>query len=218
MKAHLTKVSLALLSAAFLLGCQEQGSEPVGPDGLEIQAARRGNDKRKGDGSGTLAKLTISKGMITDPDNQEVAFFDGKNQFSIQAHDNAIGERITLKMKLGCVKTDGEGDLLSKLNDEILLERRQLFITVGKDGETSDDHKINVTWNEDDGESSFRMELRPITVLTEPDGGDALPLVFTFKGGTVVLRDVTEKRPKDRIRVTCDLPDDLTIVISLTPA
>ena len=34
MKSHLTKVSLALLSAAFLLGCQEQGSEPVGPEGL----------------------------------------------------------------------------------------------------------------------------------------------------------------------------------------
>lgn len=32
MKTHLTKVSLALLSAAFLLGCQDQGSEPVGPD------------------------------------------------------------------------------------------------------------------------------------------------------------------------------------------
>ena len=33
MKAHLAKVSLALLSAAFLLGCQEQGSEAVGPEG-----------------------------------------------------------------------------------------------------------------------------------------------------------------------------------------
>ena len=32
MKAHLAKVSLALLSTVFLLGCQEQGSEPVGPE------------------------------------------------------------------------------------------------------------------------------------------------------------------------------------------
>jgi len=37
MKAHLAKVSLALLSVAFLLGCQEQGSEPVGPEGLGPQ-------------------------------------------------------------------------------------------------------------------------------------------------------------------------------------
>ena len=36
MKAHLAKVSLALLSAAFLLGCQEQGSEPVGPEGPQF--------------------------------------------------------------------------------------------------------------------------------------------------------------------------------------
>ena len=34
MKAHLTKVSLALLSTVFLLGCQDLGPEPVGPEGL----------------------------------------------------------------------------------------------------------------------------------------------------------------------------------------
>ncbi len=34
MKAHLAKLSLALLSTVFLLGCQGQGSEAVGPDGL----------------------------------------------------------------------------------------------------------------------------------------------------------------------------------------
>ena len=34
MKSHLAKLSLALLSTVFLLGCQEQGSSPVGPEGL----------------------------------------------------------------------------------------------------------------------------------------------------------------------------------------
>ena len=34
MKAHLAKLSLALLSTVFLLGCQDMGSEPVGPEGL----------------------------------------------------------------------------------------------------------------------------------------------------------------------------------------
>ncbi len=34
MKAHLAKLSLALLSAVFLLGCQERGSGPVGLEGL----------------------------------------------------------------------------------------------------------------------------------------------------------------------------------------
>ena len=34
MKAHLAKLSLALLSTVFLLGCQDMGSSPVGPEGL----------------------------------------------------------------------------------------------------------------------------------------------------------------------------------------
>ncbi len=34
MKAHLAKLSLTLLSAVFLLGCQDMGSGAVGPDGL----------------------------------------------------------------------------------------------------------------------------------------------------------------------------------------
>ena len=211
MKAHLTKVSLALLSAAFLLGCQEQGSEPVGPEGLEIQAKRESR-KGKGDGSSTLAELIISGGM-TSPADQLVAFFDGKNQFRIQAHDNTIGDRIKLAMHLtGC----GTGDLLGKLTDGVTLERRQLFITVGKDGIVSDDHKIGVTW--DDGDSSFRMGLRPNTVSTVPVEGDALPLTFTFTGGTVKLTDLTERRHKDRIKVTCTLDPGLEIVMVLTLA
>ncbi len=50
MKSHLTKLSLALLSTVFLLGCQDQGSGPAGPDGLGIQA-RRSNGKGGGNGS-----------------------------------------------------------------------------------------------------------------------------------------------------------------------
>ena len=50
MKAHLTKVSLALLSAAFLLGCQEQASSPVEPEGPEFHMAHdgtcEGHDKK----------------------------------------------------------------------------------------------------------------------------------------------------------------------------
>ena len=45
MNAHLTKVSLGLLSAVFILGCQDLGSGPVGPDGLVPQFKRGGNGK-----------------------------------------------------------------------------------------------------------------------------------------------------------------------------
>ena len=37
MKSDLAKVSLALLSAVFILGCQDVGTGPVGPDGLVPQ-------------------------------------------------------------------------------------------------------------------------------------------------------------------------------------
>ncbi len=42
MNAHLTKVSLGLLSAVFILGCQDLGSGPVGPDGLAPQFNKGG--------------------------------------------------------------------------------------------------------------------------------------------------------------------------------
>jgi len=42
MKAHLAKLSLALLSTVFLLACQEQGSDPVGPEGLGPEFVKKG--------------------------------------------------------------------------------------------------------------------------------------------------------------------------------
>ena len=41
MSAHFTRVSLALLTAVCLLGCQDQGSGPVGVDGLKPQFAKK---------------------------------------------------------------------------------------------------------------------------------------------------------------------------------
>ena len=69
MKAHLTKVSLALLSAAFLLGCQEQGSEPVGPEGPQFNkpdAEGHNHDKDDDGGGGPQpATLDLASGMLT---------------------------------------------------------------------------------------------------------------------------------------------------------
>ena len=76
MKAHLAKVSLALLSAAFLLGCQEQGSEPVGPEGPGPEFVKKGIDCgipnphpscKDGGGEPTEADATVelSEGLKT---------------------------------------------------------------------------------------------------------------------------------------------------------
>ncbi len=50
MKAHLAKLSLALLSTVFLLGCQEQGPGPVGPDGPQFHGTACEKHHKKDDG------------------------------------------------------------------------------------------------------------------------------------------------------------------------
>ena len=72
MKAHLAKVSLALLSVAFMLGCQEQGSGPAGPD-TEIGAPNFLHQKKNpkphgGNGGPAAATLTLEDGMQTPSD------------------------------------------------------------------------------------------------------------------------------------------------------
>ena len=69
MKAHLAKLSLALLSTVFLLGCQEQGSEPVGPEGPQFNkpdAEGHNHDKDDDGGGGPQpATLDLAFGMQT---------------------------------------------------------------------------------------------------------------------------------------------------------
>ena len=64
MKSHLPKVSLAFLSAVFLLGCQDMGSGPVGPDGLGPQFAvnctAKPNHPKCDGGGGDVTKVTWS--------------------------------------------------------------------------------------------------------------------------------------------------------------
>ena len=66
MKAHLAKLSLALLSTVFLLGCQDMGSEPVGPEGLGPEFNKpdvNGNHNHGDDGDPEQATLTLADGM-----------------------------------------------------------------------------------------------------------------------------------------------------------
>ena len=71
MKTHLAKLSLALLSTVFLFGCQEQGSGPVGPEGLGPEFDKptceggthcnHGDDGGSGSGQGTV---DLDVGMV----------------------------------------------------------------------------------------------------------------------------------------------------------
>ncbi len=65
MKSNLAKVSLALLSTVFLLGCQEQGSEPVGPEGPEFDKPVNGEHRHGDDVDPDPITLTLADGMVT---------------------------------------------------------------------------------------------------------------------------------------------------------
>lgn len=60
MKKHALTMSLALLSATFLLGCQEQGSAPLGPEGVGVQLDKAGpHPHGGGDDGGALATYSV---------------------------------------------------------------------------------------------------------------------------------------------------------------
>jgi len=185
MKSHLAKVSLALLSAAFLLGCQEQGSGPVGPEGVGIQAKKEKvcpghpSCKDDGNGDGTLkADLTMTSGMLTNPSPQTVQLQENDQSLGMTASSNTVGE-ITLEIALVdthkagidvCVPKDVDLDdtediaraqtLFDKLEaapHEIL----GFFVDIDKNnlGSPSKDHNVSVTWKDASGGGPFDVRL-----------------------------------------------------------
>ncbi len=68
MKAHLTKVSLALLSTVFLLGCQDMGSGPVGPEGLGPEFTHKNGEHGKPgkDDDRPTYHITVSGDILAD--------------------------------------------------------------------------------------------------------------------------------------------------------
>ena len=57
-----------LLGAVFLLGCQDRGSGPVGPEGLGIQADKTGVKHNHGGGGGDGKKGGGGKALLFDSD------------------------------------------------------------------------------------------------------------------------------------------------------
>ncbi len=88
MKSHLAKVSLALLSTVFLFGCQEQGSDPVGPEGLGPEFTHKNGEHGTSGGGGgggggggprdkgTFVNVTMGGGM-TGTDSMLLRLNDG---------------------------------------------------------------------------------------------------------------------------------------------
>ena len=130
MKAHLAKLSLALLSAVFLLGCQERGSGPVGPEGLGVQAnkteedhthGKGGGDKDNPEGPNVDVTLTdgITSGIISDDGN---TFFDTAQPATLtsdggRVHAFNAGVGFFATLALNCTAITGEANNIRGLVD-----------------------------------------------------------------------------------------------------
>ena len=195
MKAHLAKVSLALLSVAFLLGCQEQGAGPVGPEGLGIQAKRTNPGKKppKDAGPGSDRLVTITGGLLAEGRLVQVDS-DNQKKFVISASDFHGAISLTGTETAGldkCVTTVGTEpalspkDLLALLTDA---SRPRKFIMRFDRHDPSGFNQIQYQWGD-------QLQLFIGSVPTSKADSVLLPTVaaedpaftFTFTAGEVEL-------------------------------
>ena len=93
MKAHLTKVSLALLSTVFLFGCQDLGSGPVGPEGLGPEFAKPGNrcpGHPSCSGDDASVSVTMTGGMNTGGASQPMQIREKRKEVRMNTNEGAI--------------------------------------------------------------------------------------------------------------------------------
>ena len=126
MKSHLAKVSLALLSVVFVLGCQDQASGPVGLDGLGPQFAKKcpsppcAKDDDGGGGGPTVADATVvlSVGMGTSSaqnvriqreSDAEIHFEDVRDETGASTFSSSIALTVTHAAVLADLKDGSLG-------------------------------------------------------------------------------------------------------------
>ena len=246
MKSNLTNVSLVLLSAVFILGCQDQGSGPVGPDGLVPQFAKVKNcdppdphpscKEEGGTGGSVPANLTMTSGMTASA--QTVEFQDREN---ILAFSNFVHQPITLAMALSATHNDlrdectpflrnratpdGDDldDLFDKLIDPSQVRDGGFFVRIDKNalGE-SDEHSIQVVWEDVDGSfdvsvgSHSRSDAGASSVTLAGDLSTG-DVTVTFTGGSIRLRNKTGSVP-EHFNLTCPIlaGDVISMVLTAT--
>lgn len=213
MKKHLLTISLALVSATFLWGCQEQGSGPLGLQAPGIQAVKQGPPPGKG-GRPVPKELTLSGGLVANA--QPVEATDG-DENSVHV-DLGSAENINLQIYLQATQAAGLTDCVTKGKDEGKAERllekltdplapRDAFILnifIKEQGEPGGSN-IFVGWE------VFALRIDDASVIREENGD------YVFSGGTVRISDKTGKKP-DHVSLTCPIhvgDDDITVSLTL---
>ena len=124
MKSNLTKLSLALLSAVFILGCQDVGT---GPDGLVPQFAKGGGKDKPGGGGKVpvpLVNVTVTGGMVSvddavipNPNTQQMELVRKGDIVKLRAYAHRKSPTGNLYLKINMTHTaaagrDGAGNIM----------------------------------------------------------------------------------------------------------
>ena len=203
---------LALLSVAFLLGCQEQGSEIMGPQ------LKKGGGGGGGKKTETIATVTLTSGFIGGPQ-------PGRG---LGTKDNGMfGFMLTTTVQTNFANSfdnwqadcavDPPGADANALA-QALVGEHSVTTTARVDttnlGEPSENNRIGVFEIETEGvryvrlgTSSLFPELSPIVTDFTDDG---TKIVLTMSGGVVVVR--SDGPPSRAVKLHCPNDGDVVTV------
>lgn len=200
MKAHLAKVSLALLSTVFLFGCQDMGSGPMGPEGLGPEFNKPPHDH--GDkGDPEQSTLTLADGIQATALPVTVKW-DRDDKFRVNNTDFMHNIQMTFTDLGTCVGFKGtKSGVLPSPEQQSALEAELTSNTVTEGffvmqidrtslDMTSDDHGLLVQFEEtSEGPlmgTSIRIMLGSPFSQVDPVKVTENNPVFTFTGPIVV--------------------------------
>ena len=187
-----------LLGTAFLLGCQEQASSPVGPEGLGILVNKKGPHPHGGDGGKALLFKSLATSKDADFDCDVGATGPGQGSFgkvswaAVFSSDVPVPGHVHFKLELkGVTKGDYTivGTQFKTTVQDIGCQGENVDITTGQD-------MFTVTPN---GRGSLRTEFilpkhspgeSKVWVKVSGPGG-----VFRSPAFTIVMREHTGPLP-----------------------
>ncbi len=228
MRPQRVVLPLAFLSAAFMLGCQDQGLEPVGPEGLaplfDPGGAGKGGPNKKG--GSVLADLTLgtgepATGLVTST-SQEVGFKDGQAKIELErACGKNCPEGIKLAFNLTETHADGAGFGLCEAGgpgvpDDVDVQLHLFDLLVGQMGVFKERNSLFVSIDktaldlDEDGSGTGSSEDHVINItwrVLESDG--------TTTARQLIVGTLPKFPDEDAtVSVTGDINDVLTVVFT----
>ncbi len=228
MKTQRAVLPLAFLSAAFMLGCQDQGLEPVGPEGLGILLDKpSGNppmhNHDSGGAEGIPVDVDLTGGIVTDQPQPARLVNDNGAQVSGFSSGNFLGTlNLTPSVTFPACRTENNATgLAAFLTKDIGVDENEAgevnFIYEIKLKKMSG--RLSLSWVEpdrvppgpDDGKR-IRVAVNNATATADAD-----QTRFTFTGGGVgVSRSIPGGTFPDRL--ICPYPGlNVVLVLNRSP-